>query len=220
MKGTLARRVLRNGLIVLAACAAGWSGAHAAGVAPAAGRFLVAKKAAHGIFAHSVVLLIAYGPRGAMGLIINRPTQFPAARALPDMDGLHGSGASLYIGGPVALRHATFLIRSASAPPESVHVLDDVYATGHLETLQAIVSGKSPSADFRVYVGYAGWGPGQLEAEIARGGWLVLPASAGEVFTTDPAGLWHRLIQRKGVRLAWKLPAGFPAEEAPSEQAL
>lgn len=201
MKAIFRSRIFRGVAVLLAAFTVGWSGAFAARLAPGAGRFLIAKGGQPGVFSRSVVLLIAYGPNGAVGLIVNRPTEFPLAKAIPDVSDLQGSDHSLYFGGPVSLDHLTLLIRSKMPPPDVTHVVDDVYASGSIRTLRAIVSGKLAGAHFRGYAGYAGWAPGQLDAEIARGGWLVLQADSDDVFTTDPIGLWHKLIQRQNTIL-------------------
>lgn len=170
------------------------SGTGVAQAAPAAGDFLVAARQQQGDFSRSVVLLLDYGPNGAFGLIVNRPTTLSLAKLLPDVGALQGRDDSLYVGGPVAIDHLILLIRAKSAPPGAVHVMDDIYVSGSVKTLRAIAGDGAPSASFRGYAGYAGWGPGQLDREIANGDWFVRPADPEAVFTQDPAGLWEKLV--------------------------
>lgn len=200
MSNALRSRILAAALVLPAACAAGWINAEAA-QAPAAGRFLVATRGQQGFFAKTVILLVRYGPKGAFGVIVNRPTKFPLAKLLPDVAELQGRPDLIYVGGPVSLSRLTLLIRSKTPPPDAVHVTDDLYASGSLKALRAVAGGKLAGASFRGYAGYAGWAAGQLESEIERGGWHVVSADADDVFSKDPSGLWQRLIARKQTRL-------------------
>jgi putative transcriptional regulator len=182
--------------IGLAVSLLGWSFAEAAEPAPAAGSFLVATAGQPGVFSKCVVLLIAYGPHGALGVIVNRPTGFNLSRALPDASVLNGHDGPLYFGGPVALERVTLLIRSKVKPPNAIHVTGDIYASESMKTLRAVSGHKFAGARFRGYAGYAGWAPGQLDTEIASGGWHVLRANPTDVFSHNPAGLWHKLIRQ------------------------
>lgn len=151
-----------------------------------------------GGFSQSVILLIDAGPDGALGVIVNRPTTLLLAKLLPDVDEIRGRGDPVYLGGPVSPDHLMLLIRSKTAPPDATHVAGNVYASGSLKTLRAVAGKKSGRATFRAYVGYAGWAPGQLDSEIARGDWLVVPSDEDSVFTKDPSELWHKLIRERG----------------------
>lgn len=206
MCNALRSRILAAALALLAAGTVGWSGAEAA-PAPAAGRFLVATRGQQGFFAKTVILLIRYGSGGAFGVIVNRPTKFPLAKLLPDVTEIQGRSDLIYVGGPVSLSRLTLLIRSGTAPPDAVHVTDDVYASGSLKALRAVAGGKLAGASFRGYAGYAGWAPRQLESEIEHGDWHVLTADAGAIFSKDPSSLWQRLVARKEARL---VDAGRP----------
>lgn len=176
-----------------------WNTAGWASIPPAAGRFLVATQVQQGFFAKSVILLIDYGPDGALGIVVNRPTKLPLARALKNPGVLQGRTDPLYLGGPVALGSLTVLIRSRSSPPDSRAVLSDVYASESLTALRTAVGDKLTDRDFRAYAGYAGWAPGQLDAELEQGAWQVLPANADEIFTADPAKLWDKLSGQANV---------------------
>lgn len=184
-----------------------WSTVGWASIPPAAGRFLVATQVQQGFFAKSVILLIDYGPDGALGIVVNRPTKLPLARALKNPGVLQGRTDLVYLGGPVSLGSVTVLIRSRSSPPDSRVVLTDVYASESLTALRAAVGDKLTNRDFRAYAGYAGWAPGQLDAELEQGAWQVLPANADEIFTADPAALWDKLSGQANVIVVQLIPS-------------
>jgi putative transcriptional regulator len=188
-------------IALYALASVGWSTAHAAQPPPRKGDFLVASAGQAGAFTHSVVLLIAYGPKGAMGLIVNHPMPLSLSKALQDSTLPQGEDKTLYLGGPVQLNHLTLLIHASTPPHDALHVIDDIYASGNPATLQALSEKAMRNASYRGYAGYAGWGPGQLDDEIAHGNWKILPASADDVFSTDPASLWEKLNSQSSLQL-------------------
>lgn len=192
--------------VLLLAGLVAWSTAGWASIPPAAGRFLVATQVQQGFFAKSVILLIDYGPDGALGIVVNRPTKLPLARALKNPDVLQGRTDRVYLGGPVSLGSLTVLIRSRGSPPDSRAVLTDVYASESLAALSAAIGDKLTGRDFRAYAGYAGWAPGQLDAELEQGAWQVFPANADEIFTADPAKLWDKLSGQANVIVVQSIP--------------
>lgn len=147
-------------------------------------------------FRESVILLADYNDKGAMGLIINRQTETPLARVLPDLKEGKGSSAPVFFGGPVEAPGVLALLRSDAPQADMRHVLADVYLITSRTLLdQTIAKGTGPER-FRVYVGYAGWGPGQLENETVRGSWQVFSGDAGLIFDPTPGSLWRRQISR------------------------
>lgn len=195
------RKLSASKVLVAALVAASALGVTSAGPVraqdkPAAHEFLIATHQQQGPFFETVILLIDYDRSGALGLIVNRPSRIAVAKVLPGVKELQGRKDRLYVGGPVSLDHLMLLIRSKIAPPHSTAVVDGVYASGSIDTLRAIASGKLHVATFRAYAGYAGWAGGQLDAELARGAWRIVPASADEVFTTQPGKLWEDLDER------------------------
>jgi putative transcriptional regulator len=170
---------------------------------PAKGRFLVAHRSVNDPrFAETVILLIAYSDEGAMGIIINRPTDVRLALALPEMKELRDRRDRLFVGGPVSPSAMLLLIRSATAPEGAQPVFGDVHVSGKLETLRKVLGKNGKNDRLRAYAGYAGWGPGQLEHEIARGDWAVGPADAATIFDTPSEGIWQKLIDRFSVQWA------------------
>jgi putative transcriptional regulator len=145
-------------------------------------------------FRHTVVLIGAHDADGAVGVILNRPLDATVAEAIPTLAGLAGPGAALYAGGPLETGQAVLLIDSADPRVLAVPVFGDVgFMTGEVSPdVRAVLR------QARVFVGHAGWGPGQLEAELEADAWIVEPATVDDVFATQPSSLWRRVLQRKG----------------------
>jgi putative transcriptional regulator len=146
------------------------------------GALLVATQKSHDPdFARSVVVLIQYDAESAIGLMLNKPTDVPISDVLPEAK---GRPVVVYAGGPVAVG-VRGLVRTKSTPFFSV-------VTNRAELLKLIASG-APSSSFRIYAGYVGWTGRQLQGEVERGLWRVMPAKAGAVFDVHPETLWRRL---------------------------
>jgi putative transcriptional regulator len=162
---------------------------------PEKGTFLIATRAlTDPNFLQSVILMVKYDDEGSMGLIINRPTEVRASDLLPSMDGLADFTEMIHIGGPVAAYGIILLFSSNSPPDDAEHVIGNVYLSGNHEFLQTIVSNTESVQQVRLVAGHAGWGPGQLENEITRGDWRVMPANETTIFSEEPLRLWQRLL--------------------------
>jgi putative transcriptional regulator len=146
-------------------------------------------------FSDSVVLLVEYGETGAMGVIVNRPTELLISRVLGDSKAAQGRTDRVFFGGPVSPKGLVALVRSKSAVPDSRRVLEDVHLVTSRESLEGLIRAGTRSSELRTYLGYAGWGPGQLERETAAGSWHILPADADVVFDPEPEALWRRLFR-------------------------
>jgi len=161
----------------------------------AAGRFLIASRRLEGpFFAESVILLLEYSPQGALGLVINRPTSTLLGDLLPEAARLSERRDRVHIGGPVDPGKMAFLIRSDSEIPGAYRVIDGVYAIGSPKVLRGLIQSSASAADFRAFVGYAGWGPQQLDGELARGDWHVAAGRAQAIFDDAPGDLWQRVV--------------------------
>ncbi|TNF70672.1 MAG: YqgE/AlgH family protein [Acidobacteria bacterium] len=173
------------------------------GLELAKGRFLVASRDLRDPnFSKTVVLLLDYNEMGAMGLVINRPTELSIATALPDVEGLEDRKETVWVGGPVATYQMLMLVQSSDRPEDSDPVFDDVYVSGSRGLLGRLVEAEGEAGRFRIFAGHAGWAPMQLDAEVARGGWEVLPADADMVFDETPAEVWPDLSERGAVKWA------------------
>lgn len=146
-------------------------------------------------FRETVVLVTRHAHGGAVGVILNRPTVVPLRQLFPATESLKGRPDVVFHGGPVSAATLVVVFRAAAPPPNALRVLDDVYMSLDPELLDRLV-GRSPLPELRVHAGYAGWAPGQLEAEIHRGAWHVLDADAETIFQADPATMWRTLLRR------------------------
>jgi putative transcriptional regulator len=171
---------------------------------PAKGRFLVAgRNLADPRFQETVVLLIDYSAEGAAGLIINRPTKVRAAEVLPSVPGLTERADVIYYGGPVEGNRMLMLIRSGEKQEESDRVFGTVYVSVSKNTLERMIGKHKTENQFRMYAGYAGWQPGQLDWEVSRGDWLIVSADAGSIFEKRSSEIWRELFQRGSAIQVW-----------------
>ena len=163
---------------------------------PARGRFLIASsKLIDPNFSKTVVLLINYARHGAMGVIINRPSQIKLSTVLPDIKGLKQRPDTVYMGGPVARNQIILLVKSKTQPKESFHVFGNIYIGPNVTVIQQMIDRSDSKEAFRVYAGYAGWAAGQLDNEISRGDWHVLQADEEALFHKTPSKIWPELIR-------------------------
>src|SRR5262249_22676883 len=147
-------------------------------------------------------------PDGAAGVIINRPTDMMLAKALPDLKPLRTRRDVLYLGGPVAQRALLLLILAQQPPSHSQSIFGSVHITGSLNTLRSLLDENTSRDRWRAYAGYAGWGAGQLEREVQRGDWYIVPADAETIFKTPANEMWPRLIAKSAGQWAMRQPAG------------
>jgi putative transcriptional regulator len=156
-------------------------------------------------FRRSVVLIVAHDAEGALGLILDRPSGLNVSETAPALTGLVDPTTTLHVGGPV---RATAIVVLAEYRDEAACEHPILGRVGLLTSVEPGAGDHIVRA--RVFAGYAGWGSGQLEAEIATGSWLVVPARPADVFAAEPAGLWGRAIRRLGP--AYRLFASLPRE--------
>jgi len=167
----------------------------------AKGKFLVASRRLRDPnFKETVVLLIDYGQDGAMGLVINRPSEIKLATIFPDIKELKERKDTIYVGGPVAVNQMLLLVGTPLVPEASQEVTQDVYISSSWKVLERLMKNAAKDERFRIFAGYAGWAPNQLDFEISRGDWHVLKADAETVFDKKPAEIWQELILRASVK--------------------
>ena len=143
------------------------------------GQLLIAAPQLVDYFRRTVVLVLEHTEEGAMGVVLNRPTETAVAEAVPDLAEVAGEDALVHMGGPV--------------DPDAVLALGDVEGTPEL------IAPEDIDADFtrlRVFAGYAGWAPGQLDGEIEEEAWITTPATPSDPFAEGD--LWPEVLQRKG----------------------
>jgi putative transcriptional regulator len=175
-----------------------------------AGRLLVAEPMlGDPNFDRTVVLMIQHTAEGALGLVLNRPTDVPVAEALPDWAPVVTKPGVLHIGGPVEEQSGWCLARARDADELEgfVPVVGDLGLVDLELDPEHVVSAFSA---VRLYAGYSGWGPGQLERELAQDAWFVADAEPDDPFQPEQPELWRRILARQGGPLA-RL-ALFPAD--------
>jgi putative transcriptional regulator len=145
-------------------------------------------------FWRTVVLVGEHSDEGALGVVLNRPSETSVADAVPELSDLADEMGPVHVGGPV--QSSAIVVLADFADPDAEHplVLDSI---GFLSAeIDPESLGELRRA--RVYAGYAGWGPGQLDGELEEGSWIVESALPEDVFTSDPDGLWSSVLRRKG----------------------
>jgi putative transcriptional regulator len=154
-------------------------------------------------FAHSVILICAHSDDGSMGLIVNKPAPDLSFGGLLDQlkipRGDMGRDIRVHFGGPVERGRGFVLHSTDYAGGQATMQVEGGYGmTATLDVLEALARGRGPASAL-LALGYAGWGPGQLEGEIARNDWLTAEASADLVFAADDGGKWAGALRRMGI---------------------
>ncbi|WP_437186817.1 YqgE/AlgH family protein [Planctomicrobium sp. SH668] len=150
-------------------------------------------------FFKSTVLIVEDGLDGAMGLVLNRPTAVTVGNVLNGHLDLLENHSPVYTGGPVEPAALFIVHNSKELDPCELAVVPGVYMGSSAEVFESIVChcGTGVSQfQYRVYCGCAGWGPGQLQDELDRGDWIVVPAHSDHVFSSDPYSLWDELYHQ------------------------
>ncbi len=161
-------------------------------------------------FYRSVVLLLEHNSESAMGLVVNRPTSTTIGKALAQHDPVNGIDAPVFCGGPVE-QNALFVLHNClPLGQQDQEVAPGLFLAGSENSFDEVVRKKAPPDRhilFRLISGYAGWGAGQLESEMARGDWNVLPSTGSLLLDEDPYTLWE-VCMRRLHRLIRILPHG------------
>jgi len=157
-------------------------------------------------FERTVVLLLDHDESGTLGVVLNRPSPVPVGEILQDWQGLVAEPGVLFHGGPVGTDSAL----AVASIPAGHDPADDPVGFRRLFDDTGIVDLDTPTellddaiSRLRIFAGYAGWGDGQLVAEIDEGSWYVVPMETGDVFGASPDGLWSRVLRRQPGVLAW-----------------
>lgn len=151
-------------------------------------------------FRHAVVLIGQHGPGGAYGLVLNRVSPHTTDGVLDDSLALGRAKVPISLGGPVGLDTLQIVHRAPQRVEGGVELCDGLFLGGEFESLGRYVE-QDPDAfrrDVRLFLGYAGWGAGQLEAELESGTWLPAPADTAAVFESDPERLWRDVVRKLG----------------------
>lgn len=145
-------------------------------------------------FRRSVVLMAEHGDEGALGVILNRPAGVPVAEVAAPLAGFVEPATTIYLGGPVQ-RDAVLILADYNDPAVPERPILGSVAFAEPDPNPLILAEIRRA---RVFSGYAGWGPGQLEAELEESAWIIEPARTEDVFTLEPERLWASVLRRKG----------------------
>jgi putative transcriptional regulator len=158
-------------------------------------------------FERSVVLMIEHNDDGALGVVLNKPTHLEVAAVLDEWAGLAADPPVLYVGGPVEQNGVIALGRRANHSQTEGwgQVIGDLGTVDLHREPDDIAAGLD---GVRFFAGYSGWGPGQLEAELAEDAWMVVDADVDDVFAPDAETMWREVLRRQGGKLA--MLANFP----------
>jgi putative transcriptional regulator len=154
-------------------------------------------------FADTVVLMLDASDEGALGVVLNRPTGLAVSEVLSDWGDVVAEPEVLFHGGPVSTEGALAvgLLRRPDDVPVGFREVAGPLGVVDLDTPVELVDGSLEG--MRIFAGYAGWGAGQLPAEVEEGSWYVVPSEHLDVFRLDPAGLWRDVLRRQPGELAW-----------------
>lgn len=148
-------------------------------------------------FRKTVVLVAHHDEDGAMGLVLSRPSDVPAVDAVPALAALPGARDPVFVGGPVQPEAFMVLAEFDDVADAAAPILDGLgFMPANVEPEELSIK------RMRLFAGYAGWGVGQLEAELLEESWIVVDAETGDAFADDPDELWRAVLHRKGGRFA------------------
>jgi putative AlgH/UPF0301 family transcriptional regulator len=164
-------------------------------------------------FSETVVLLVHYDENGVVGVVLNRRTDVPLSRVL-DLEAAKDRTDPVYLGGPVGLSALVALFQSSVRINKAENIFGSVYLISDKLNMDQVVMARPDPHVFHVYVGYAGWTPDQLRAEVQLGAWFIFPADTDTVFNTDPNSLWPQMIQKTELKLAGTEPVAEISQPA------
>jgi putative transcriptional regulator len=145
-------------------------------------------------FRRTVLLVGEHNGEGALGVVLNRPADVSVEDVIPALGPLVPPGERLFFGGPVQPQGAVVLAELEHPELADILVFGSIgFLTGEVEAAMANAAKRA-----RVFAGHAGWGPGQLEAEMEEESWILEPASADDVFAEEPDAMWTSVLRRKG----------------------
>jgi putative transcriptional regulator len=158
-------------------------------------------------FWRTVVLVVEHNEDGALGLVLNRPSETTVGDAVPELAAVVQDGEHLFIGGPVQPSAVIVLAQFEDPSEAALLAFDDVGVLGTGPSPEHVTAGIRTG---RAFLGHAGWGPGQLDGELERGDWILEPARFDDAFAVAARGLWSDVLTRKGGSYA--LVARMPSD--------
>ena len=145
-------------------------------------------------FKETVILVTPHYRGEVVGVVVNKPSEINVSTLFPQSELKDEHSRQLYFGGPVSGQSLLLLIRSKKQPKASLRIFDDVFLSADSKVLEQVLRHPRPFAGLRIFSGYAGWKPGQLEAEVEKGYWLLRQADTEILFNTQPGLIWRKLL--------------------------
>ncbi len=159
-------------------------------------------------FERSVILICENNESGTVGFMLNRPSILTLDSVLFDIKSYK---ELLYVGGPVSQDSLHFIYRNKQKVEDSIEILENLYWGGNFEQLKELINeGEINPEDFRFFLGYSGWGEGQLQEELDKNSWIVSNATVGEIFETKSDELWRFLLKNMGGK--YKMYSNYPID--------
>lgn len=159
-------------------------------------------------FERTIILICENNDNGSFGFVLNKPTFLTLDSVL---NGVKDFAEILYLGGPVSRDTLHFIYRNKAALEDSVEIMDNLYWGGNFDHLvEKINSRQVDPADFRFFLGYSGWGQGQLNEELEKNSWIVGSATCDDLFDTNPNELWRSVLKNMGGK--YKMFSNYPID--------
>jgi putative transcriptional regulator len=150
-------------------------------------------------FKRKIVLICEHNDQGSYGLIINHPTKTLVSDVFPEHDFLKNEKATLYVGGPCQVEQLQILHGFGSLVKGSIEVCGGVFLGGNIDKLFDIKKLEpDKNKPYQFFMGYSGWGPGQLDEEMENNAWIIHPADEKTVFSLDREKMWTDILRSKG----------------------
>lgn len=160
-------------------------------------------------FSQTVILMLKHDNQGTFGVIVNQPSPFSLSDVTPELTQSPNNDYPLNYGGPVDLEALSLLLRTDHPPDGIFKIHEGFYFTRETRVFDKVIARQPSASDLRVILGYAGWAPNQLESEIKRSDWRIVPGKAMQILDIDQNELWQHLIEQTG----GMAPTHIPGEE-------
>lgn len=157
-------------------------------------------------FKRTIVLLTEHNEEGSIGFVLNRLTEYKLNDVLPDFPEFD---SEVYYGGPVQIDTLQFIHKAGDILEGSTRIVDGLYWGGNFDILKILIETKAVDpSDFRFFIGYSGWGAGQLKDELSINSWIVTSSKTENIFSDEPDKLWKEISKSLGKKFA--ILASFP----------
>lgn len=157
-------------------------------------------------FKRTIILLAEHSEEGSVGFVLNKPTIYKLNDLVEDFPEFD---TTVYYGGPVALNSFQFIYRGERLIDNSIEIIPGLFWGGNFDTLETLIEKRSVNpVDFRFFLGYSGWGEGQIEDELMQNSWIVSNCTIENIFSDEPDKLWREILKSMGKKFA--ILASFP----------